>query len=203
MNEQKLTDGREPVSTNGTGESSDNFYKLRNEEIRALCDKSLTHGAARLFILISKLVWFPNAGGMFKQMVGTLKCSVADLARYLGCNEKSFYRDSQKNRPGWIDLLTAGNYIWITKHHISNGEAMNIYHITVVRPRNEQIGFGFDSRFHGAPPTGENGNGGFLMPEGRGNSEVVETETGSSPKRVLGTGENGNCQLPFTPVPNW
>lgn len=141
----------EQTTTETQSQSSETFYKLRDEEIRALCDKSLTHGAARLFVLLSKLVWFPNYGGMFRGMIGTLKCSVADLARFLGCNEKSFYADKSKNRAGWLESLVAGNYIWITKHVISNGEAMNVYHITAVRPRGEQAQLGFSSRFHDYP----------------------------------------------------
>lgn len=181
-------------------QSKETFYKLRDEEIRAVGDSALTHGAARLFILISKLVWFPNYGGMFKGMTGALKCSVSDLARYMGCNQKSFYRDGSKNRAGWLELLTAGNYIWITKHTISNGEAINVYHITAVRPRSEQSTFGFSSRFHDHPPTGENGNGVFSVSNGGGNSELAKTVTEDSPKRVLGTGENGNSPLVKTVI---
>lgn len=198
MNDQRTGANDLPATDS---DSSEDFYKLRNEEIRALCDKSLTHGAARLFVLISKLIWFPNLGGRFKQMTGVLSCPISDFARYLGCNEKSFYRDSQHNRPGWLELLTAGNYIWITKNIISNGEAMNVYHVTVLCPRNEQVTFGFASRFH-AHPTGENGNGPFSVPNSRGTSEVAQTGNQDSPKRELATGANGASPLVKTVTRN-
>lgn len=202
----------------GTGDTSNRnseaFYKLRDEETRALNDVSLPHGAVRLFIMICKLLWFPEAGGFYNGKLGTLKASVSDLAKFIGANVKSFYFDKKKNRKGWLELLSERNYLWIGKHVIRNGEAMNVYHVTVLDSRIRQTALLFQSRFHASPVT-ENGNGFFLgknsgvsSPHGKTgnghyqNRQLSKSTNGNSEHGKTGNGNYQNRKLPITARPS-
>ncbi len=210
--------------TNGRS-SSDIFYTQRDEEIRAISDHNLPHGAVRFFLLLCKLWWFPSCGGRHGGRDGSIMASARDLAKWMGFNVKSLFKKKTKSGeviPGWLDVLMQRNYIWISKQKLPNAEYENVYHITALCPREIQTTFKFSSRFFmPGGGVGQNGNGVFSCPELNGNSQVVELEspryqnghlpvgqngnspmaktvTGSGPKRALGVGQNGNCQLAKT-----
>src|SRR5581483_6402301 len=121
------------------------FYDLRDEELRALSDRELTNGAARLFCLLSKLVWFPQCGGRYKGQIGVIAIPQSDLKRILGADKKSI--------TPWHRELQLGNYIWVSVHKIKNStHGLNVYDLSCLDP--PSLAVNFSSLATRSPPGG-------------------------------------------------
>jgi hypothetical protein len=200
--------------TQGAEKERTEFIKGRDEELRALMDKALPHGAVRLFCLLFKLSWMPECGGFYKGMKGVIAIAGKKLARMARANPKSFYRSEKNGKvsPGWIDLLIAGGYIWITKHKIPNiqeNKWLNVYHISVLdRPVHQQSLPWADGNWGGEVVL-DDGPEGATTENGSGENSASKTSTTEeTPKNGLAhyrnprlpTTENGSGPLPATPV---
>ena len=198
------------------------FYDQLDEEVRALCDSSLAHGAARLFCLIAKLSWKPEVGGRHRGRVGSLCISARKLAKIMACsNVKSFFHKKKRDpetkkilsqQDGWIESLVNGGYLWTAKCPIRNipeDKWQNVYNVACHVPRAftpelgllegiEVAGEGAEEGEGGAVP--RNGNREFLTPEAGGNGQSPENRTASPPKRALPVPRNGHGQSPETGI---
>jgi len=200
------------------------FHKQNDEEIRALCDENLPPGAVRLFLLIAKLSWLPKFGGLFKGRIGSIAISARYLAKLCHSNVKSFYQSKQKRRAapkegeekaqwiqtgktqGWIELLEARGYLWVSKHRIKNipeNKAQNVYNLCcfVTRSYTPELPLlGGDELGEGTVPL--NGNSDLTAGEGSETEENPINGTGSAPKGAQAVPLNGNGQLPKTGTGN-
>jgi hypothetical protein len=140
--------------TNTQSTNSEKFYRQQDEEMRALCDRNLSPGAARLFCLLVKLGWKPELGGRYLGRVGSIRCENANwLARLCGgASVNAFYRKTRKEKRdaigkllraasetlGWLEELVNGGYIWIGKHRVKNipkHKWPNVYNVACHVPR--------------------------------------------------------------------
>ena len=178
------------------------FLIQNDEEIRALTDEALPDGAARLFGLIVKLAWQKSHGGIFKGRIGAVCISARRLAGHLKCNVKSFYAKKDKKtgapRPGWIELLVQGGYLWISHHRIPNipeNKSLNVYNVACLVPRMSQAALPWgDGNWGGevviaeeekeeGGAVGRNGHSDLSAPKQGGNTESPEKGTVSGPQR--------------------
>jgi hypothetical protein len=192
------------------------FYDQLDVETRALCDRNLPHGAARLFCLIAKLSWKPEVGGKYRGRIGSLCISARKLAKIMaGSNVKSFFRKTKRNpktkqivsqQEGWIEALVAGGYLWTAKCAIRNipeDKWQNVYNVACHVPRVFTPELGLlesvdiaEEESPGYTPVPRNGNREFLGSEVGGNGQSPENGTDSPPKRALPVPRNGNGQSP-------
>jgi hypothetical protein len=195
------------------------FLLQNDEEIRALTDAALPPGAARLFCLIVKLAWQKQHGGIFKGRIGSLCISARRLAKKLHCNVKSFYSKRDKKtgavRPGWIEQLVNGGYLWIAHHRIPNipeNKSLNVYNVACLVPRMTQTALPWsdgnwggdavigDEEDEQGGAVGQNGNSDFSSPEGQGNTQSPEKGTSSGPQWAQPVPRNGNSPSPATGI---
>jgi hypothetical protein len=206
----------ETIRGQGADRERTEFIRGRDEELRALMDKNLPHGAVRLFCLLFKLSWLPQCGGFYTGIKGAIAIAGKKLARMARANPKSFYRSMKNGRvtPGWIDLLVQGGYVWITKHKIPNipeDKWLNVYHISVLHAPGVQQSLPWaDGNWGGevaieheeGSSTG-NGSRDFSAQNGSTTAQVPQNGHGTHRNGDLATTENGSCPIPATPVRNY
>jgi hypothetical protein len=206
------------------------FEHQLDEELRALTDPALPDGAARLFLLIVKLSWQPFQGGRFKGQLGALAISARKLAAKVGCNVKAFYSKKDKRtgarRPGWIELLVQGGYVWLGRHRIPNipeNKSLNVYNVSIHVPRYAQGSLPWTDGSWGGEVTiaeeeatwgegeetlaGEgggtvprNGHSDFSAQNPAGNTESPEKGTACPPQGALPVPPRGNSPSPATGI---
>jgi len=142
-----------PLEDQSTG-NSEKFYSQLDEEVRALTDKNLSAGAARMFCLLVKLSWQPKHGGRYKGRVGSICISTRELGKLLNADIKSFFDRKQRKRDedgkwqdtgavnqGWISSLVGGGYVWLGRHRIPNipdEKSINVYNVCCLIPQTHQ-----------------------------------------------------------------
>ena len=222
-------------ATNGNGtppeddpkeEKSTQFRDQLDEELRALRDPNLSHGAARLFLLIVKLSWKPAFGGRYNGRVGSLALAGPELARQVRANPNSFYRShrtekrddaghlmrSATDTPGWIERLVSGGYLWISKHKIPNipeDKWLNVYNVTCLVPKQAGSGpawfqgnWGSNTVARGSDFSSKNGSTG-AQPTETGPASPAQTDVPTQRNRVSQPPAtvSGNPPQPCLPTP--
>lgn len=211
------TVNEDPSVAAAKAEKSKRFYDQLDVETRALRDPNLSHGAARLFLLIVKLSWKPEFGGQYNGRTGSLAMAGPELAAHFHANVNSFYEKRKKEKrdaagnliqsatvtPGWIERLVSCGYLWISKHKIPNipeDKWLNVYNVTSLVPK--QAGSG-PTWFQGSWGSNTHAGGSrFLAKNGSGDGQTTESGPPTPPQVDVPTPRDNVSQPPASVSPN-